>query len=140
MEKFEDVYARWERRQLSQAEAAELLGAALTGGRTIQPAHETSGGILNSVLGIVIDNARMGDPAAIIDEVESVKGWIRESPPAPGFDKVRLPGEPELESRASRGKSGIPLDAKSVDDILGAAIEAGVDPALVDATRAAYAA
>ncbi|MCB1990709.1 MAG: malate/lactate/ureidoglycolate dehydrogenase [Geminicoccaceae bacterium] len=118
----------------------ELLGAALTGGRTIQSEEETSGGILNSVLGIVIDNARMGDPAAIIDEVESVKDWIRASPPAPGFDKVRLPGEPELESRASRGRSGIPLDAKSVDDILGAAITAGVDPALVDATRAAYAA
>jgi len=26
MEKFEDVYDRWERRQLNQAEAAELLG------------------------------------------------------------------------------------------------------------------
>ena len=26
MEKFEDVYERWEQRQLSQAEAAEILG------------------------------------------------------------------------------------------------------------------
>lgn len=118
----------------------ELLGAALTGGQTIQPGHQIRGGILNSVLGVVIDNARFGDPSAIIDEVEAVKDWIRASPPAPGFDKVRLPGEPEQENRAIRGKAGIPLDSKSVDDILAAAIEAGVDGGLVDATRAAYAA
>ncbi len=118
----------------------ELLGAALTGGQTIQPAHPLLGGILNSVLGIVIDNARLGDPLAIIDEVEAVKDWIRASPPAPGFDKVRLPGEPELESRSSRGETGVPLDPRSLDDILAAAREAGVDAALLDETRASFAA
>jgi uncharacterized oxidoreductase len=104
----------------------ELLGAALTGGQTMQPGHENKGGILNSVLGIVIDTGALGDRAALAQEFEAVKDWIRASPPAPGIDKVRIPGEPELEHRAARGAAGIPLDPKSLDDILAAAASAGV--------------
>ena len=117
----------------------ELLGGALTGGQTIQPEHEIKGGILNSVLGIVIDTARMGDRSAIAHEFEAVKDWIRASKPAPDVDKVRIPGEPELEHRAARRQSGIPVDAKSLDDILAAAASAGVAAATLDDVRGAYA-
>jgi uncharacterized oxidoreductase len=113
----------------------ELLGAALTGGQTIQPEHPIKGGILNSVLGIVIDTGRMGDRAAISREFEAVKDWIKASKPAPGIDKVRIPGEPELEHRTVRAATGIPIDPKSLDDILTAAAEAGVAAALVDEVR-----
>ena len=116
----------------------ELFGAALTGGQTVQPGNDAKGGILNSVLGIVIDTARMGDRAAIAHEVEAVKDWIRASKPAPGIDKVRIPGEPELEHRAERGATGVPLDSKSLDDILAAAANAGVEASLLDEVRAAY--
>jgi hydroxycarboxylate dehydrogenase B len=117
----------------------ELLGAALTGGQTMQPAHEIKGGILNSVLGIVIDTGAFGDRAEIAREFEAVKDWIRASKPAPDTDKVRIPGEPELEHRAARGAAGIPLDTKSLDDILTAAASAGVAAAVLDEVRAAYA-
>jgi uncharacterized oxidoreductase len=117
----------------------ELLGGALTGGQTIQPEHPIRGGILNSVLGIVIDTGRLGDRAAIAREVEAVKDWIKASKPAPDIDKVRIPGEPELEHRAERRQSGIPVDAKSLDDILAAAASAGVAATTLDAVRGAYA-
>ena len=117
----------------------ELLGGALTGGQTIQPAHPVKGGILNSVLGIVIDTTPLGEPAAIAREFEAVKDWIRASRPAPGIDKVRIPGEPELEHRASRSNVGVPLDPKSLDDILAAAARAGVAAGLLDEVRAASA-
>ena len=117
----------------------ELLGGALTGGQTIQPAHPIRGGILNSVLGIVIDTARLGERSAIAHEVEAIKDWIKASKPAPGIDKVRIPGEPELEHRAARGKTGIPVDAKSLDDILAAAASAGVAAPLLDEVRGALA-
>lgn len=117
----------------------ELFGAALTGGQTIQPGHPVKGGILNSVLGIVIDTARLGDPSRIADEFEAVKDWIRASRTAPDFDRIRIPGEPELESREARGAAGVPLDPKSLDDILAAAEAAGVEPALLEETRVAYA-
>lgn len=116
----------------------ELLGAALTGGQTVQPEHEVKGGILNSVLGIVIDTGRMGERAAIARELEAVKDWIRASNPAPGFDKIRMPGEPELESRARRGAEGVPLDPKSLEDILAAARNAGVTDAVLAEVRQAY--
>jgi len=115
----------------------ELLGAALVGGQTIQPGNPVEGGILNSVLGIVIDTARMGEPGAIAQEVEAVKAWIKASEPAPGIDKVRIPGEPELEHRAERRCHGVPLDPKSLDDILAAASSAGVPVSLLDEIRAA---
>lgn len=116
----------------------ELLGAALTGGQTIQPGHAIRGGILNSVLAVVIDTGRLGDPDAIRREVEAVKDWIRASPPAPGIDKVRIPGEPEREHRAARA-AGIPLDPKSLDDILAAAASAGVAESVLADVRAAAA-
>lgn len=118
----------------------ELLGAALTGGQTIQPGHEAKGGILNSVLGIVIDTGRLGDRTAIAQEFEAVKDWIRASKPAPDFDKIRIPGEPELESRAKRTAEGVPLDPRSLDDILAAAASAGVVADVLDRVRKAYAA
>jgi uncharacterized oxidoreductase len=116
----------------------ELLGGALTGGQTIQPGHPIKGGILNSVLGIVIDTGRLGDRTAIGREVEAVKDWIKASKPAPGIDKVRIPGEPEREHRAARA-AGIPLDPKSLDDILAAAASAGVAAPLLDEVRGALA-
>ena len=116
----------------------ELLGAALTGGQSVQPEHPRKGGILNSVLGIVIDSARFGERDAIGREFEAVKDWIRASAPAPGIDKVRIPGEPELENRAVRSRTGVPLDPKSLDDILAAATTAGVGAVLLDELRAAY--
>jgi uncharacterized oxidoreductase len=117
----------------------ELLGGAITGGQTIQPGHPMTGGILNSVLGIVIDTRRLGEPEAIGLEIEAVKDWIKASPPAPGIDKVRIPGEPELEHRAARA-AGIPLDPKSLDDILAAAASAGVAADTLAEVRAAAAA
>ena len=119
------------------AVCCELLGAALTGGQTIQPEHPLEGGILNSMLGIVIDTARLGEPAAIAREVEAVKAWIKASKPAPGIDEVRIPGDPELQHRAERRRSGVPLDAQSFDDILAAASRAGVPATLLDDVRAA---
>ncbi len=47
--------------------------------------------------------------------------------PAKGFDKVRIPGEPERESAAVRGANGIPIDDNSWGGILKAAEVAGMN-------------
>jgi uncharacterized oxidoreductase len=99
----------------------ELLGGALTGGQTIQPEHPRKGGILNSMCSILMDPKAFGDPAAIELEVAAVNGWIKASPPAQGFDEVLLPGEPERRARAHREREGVPIDDKSLSDILTAA-------------------
>lgn len=109
----------------------ELLGAALTGGLTIQPGNPRHGGIVNNMLSIIIDPAAMGSPGAIAEEVEAVKGWIKASPPAPGFDEVLLPGEPERLAFAKRSAEGIPLDERSLADIVAAGVGLGLDRGLL---------
>ncbi|HMR31898.1 MAG TPA: malate/lactate/ureidoglycolate dehydrogenase [Geminicoccaceae bacterium] len=109
----------------------EVLGAALTGGMTIQPGHPRQGGIVNSMLSIIIDPGAMGSEEAIAAEVEAVKGWIKASPPAPGFDAVLLPGEPERLSFVQRTADGIPLDERSLSDIVAAGVALGLDRGLL---------
>ena len=48
-------------------------------------------------------------------------GRIKGVPPAPGFDEVMIPGEPEARMRARREHEGIPI----ADDTWAAVCEAG---------------
>ena len=50
---------------------------------------------------------------------------------APGFDKVRVAGEPERESRAKREREGVPVDAATWAEIEKAAAKVKLDPARV---------
>jgi uncharacterized oxidoreductase len=59
--------------------------------------------------------------------------WVTASPARAGFDRVRIAGEPERESRARRMKSGIAVDATTWTEILNAARKVGVDPARINA-------
>ena len=105
----------------------EVLGAALIGGQTI--AQENKGGVLNSMLGIVIDTRHFGAPDRVGADIAGVQAWVKASPPAPGFSEVLLPGEPERRMRAKREAEGIPLDDKSWADILTAAGTLGLERA-----------
>lgn len=105
----------------------EILGAALIGGQTI--AQEHKGGIVNNMLAMLIDVSRFGGVDAIRREVDSVKGWVKASPPAPGFDEVLLPGEPERRNADHRTVEGVPVDDKSWADIEASARRLGLGDA-----------
>lgn len=105
----------------------ELLGAALAGGQTI--ADPMRHGIVNNLLAIVIDPVRFGAGARGPAAVEAVTRWIRSARPAPGIDRVRLPGEPERENRARRLAEGVPIDDRSLAEILDAGASLGLDRA-----------
>ena len=110
----------------------ELLGGALTGGTTLQPEHTRHGGIVNSMLSIVMDPAAFGEPAAIASEVGAVGAWIKSSRPAAGFEEVMLPGEPERRTRRLRESQGVPIDDKSLADILAAGRSLGLSQSELD--------
>ena len=101
----------------------ELLGGALAGGETL---HEVAPftGIYNNMLSILIDPARL-DRTGFHREMEAFLAWLEASPPAPGFDRVRIAGEPEREMRARRA-AGVPIDGNTWADLLAAARDAGV--------------
>lgn len=111
------------------AVVCELLGGALAAGMTC---HEPASGkkrVLNGMLTILFDPAKLSEGALFGSEMNAFLDWVTASPPQPGFDKVRLAGEPEREMRAKRLADGIPVDEISWNDILLAAERLKLNPA-----------
>ncbi len=50
----------------------------------------------------------------------------RAVPPAPGFEEVLVPGDPEVRTRNARGREGIPIEDDIWQTILGAADDLGI--------------
>jgi uncharacterized oxidoreductase len=116
--------------------ACELLGGALTGGGTWHHPESDHQRVLNGMLAIVLDPKRLGTADVFQREAREFLDWLRESRPAPGFDKVRIAGEPEREKRAQREREGIPVDATTWREIESAAAKVKLSPARVNALAA----
>ena len=114
------------------AVACELLGGALTGGGTWHYDESKKQRVLNGMLTIVIDAARLGTAGAFQSETRQFVEWLRKGRPAPGADRVRLAGEPERETRAKREREGISVDDNTWKEILAAAVKVKLDPAQVE--------
>jgi uncharacterized oxidoreductase len=113
--------------------ACELLGGALTAGGIDSFENKTKRRVLNGMLTIVLDPRRLGTAAAFEKEARDYLAWLRSSRPAPGFDRVRLAGEPEREYRAARERDGVPVDEETWKEILGAAAKLKLAPEKVEA-------
>lgn len=111
----------------------ELLGGALAGEWTAQPEHPRSTHIVNHMLMFVIDPEAFGGAARFHDEVREMVAYLHDTTPARGFDRVRVPGEPEQEFRAERLADGIPIDPNTWSGIVKAAEVAGLPPGEIDA-------
>ena len=103
----------------------EILGGALTGGhvqdgRTIHP-------MLNNMLTLVFDPARLGTADALEDEIARLSAWVKASPRGAGSDGIFLPGEPEQRVAQSRARDGIPMPVKTLEALARSAAELGVD-------------
>ena len=112
--------------------ACELLGGALTGGGAWHFANSTRRRVLNGMLSILIDPQRLGTADSFAAEARAYLDWIRQSPPAPGFDRVRIAGEPERETHAKRVQEGIPVDDETWKEILGAAAKLKLAPEKIE--------
>lgn len=95
------------------AMVCEMLGAALTGGETTRPGQAESVGVWNNMLTIVFDPARIGSIDAFETEAAAFEDWVRSARLAPGADRIRMPGDPERESRAARATS-VPIDPQTL--------------------------
>jgi uncharacterized oxidoreductase len=110
----------------------ELLGGALAGAWTAQPEHPRKNTIVNHMLMFVVDPAAFGGVEAFHHEVGEMVGYLHAATPARGFDRVRVPGEPEQEAAAARARDGIPIDDNTWAGILGAAEVAGLGADEID--------
>lgn len=104
----------------------ELLGGALAGHWTAQPAHPRGHHIVNHMLMFVLDPAAFGGLDAFQTEVLAMVDYLHSTAPSRGFDRVRVPGEPERESQAKRLAAGIDIDANSWASVVKSAEVVGV--------------
>jgi uncharacterized oxidoreductase len=110
----------------------ELLGGALTGGGTWHSDDRSKRRVWNGMLTILVDPARLDTDQLFAQETRAFLDSLRRSPVAPGFDKVRIAGEPERETRARREKEGIAVDATTWEEIRAAAAKLKLAPDMVE--------
>ncbi|MFK7914321.1 MAG: malate/lactate/ureidoglycolate dehydrogenase [Pseudomonadales bacterium] len=111
----------------------ELLGGALAGEWTAQPGQQRPGTVVNHMLQFIIDPGAFGGLAAFDAEASAMIDYLNSTAPATGFDRVRVPGDPERETMSQRHSAGIPIDDNSWSGIVAAAERAGVDGADIPA-------
>ena len=62
----------------------------------------------------------------VAHEVARFTAWVKASPPLQPGSPVLLPGEVERRTRAVRSGQGIPLDDKTLADLIDAAASVGI--------------
>jgi uncharacterized oxidoreductase len=107
------------------AVACELLGGALTGGGTWHRPASTSRAVLNGMLTILIDPARLGTQTTFEQEALAFVDWVRQSPDAADGDGLKLAGDPERAARLARERDGIVLDETTWSEIVAAGHQVG---------------
>ena len=109
------------------AVACELLGGALTGSGTWhKPTDPSVRAVINGMLTVLIDPARLGTQTAFEQEALAFVDWLQAGPVAPGFDAVQLAGDPERAYRAQREADGIAIDRQTWQEIVAAGRKVGV--------------
>lgn len=109
------------------AVACELLGGALTGSGTWhQPTDPAVRAVINGMLTILIDPARLGTQTAFEQEALAFVDWLKAGPVAPGFEAVQIAGEPERATRLQREAAGIAIDHQTWQEMVAAGRKVGV--------------
>ena len=104
--------------------AIDLICGALTGAGCMVGSKTWIG---NGVFMMAIDVEGFTSLDVYTKRVRDALNLVRSTPPAEGFAKVMVPGEPEFESKKKRLKEGIPIPDPIWDEIKKVASEFGVD-------------
>ena len=114
-----------EHKGYGMAVACELLGGALSGGGTWHRPADQARKVLNGMLTVLIDPARLGTQASFDQEALAFIDWLRAAPAGEGFEAVRIAGEPERAYRRERAEHGIVVDDQTWAEIEAAAAKVG---------------
>jgi uncharacterized oxidoreductase len=88
----------------------ELLAGAIVGSTSVTSSTPPERGILNGMLSIVIDPARLSTRDSMMAEIDDMISWVKSSKPADQDLPVLVAGEPERLARAQRIAKGIEID------------------------------
>ena len=73
-----------------------------------------------------IDPARFVPPEAFAGSVDRLAGQLKATPPAPGFDEVLLPGEPEERAESRHRRDGVPIPEELASELAALGVTYGV--------------
>ena len=76
---------------------------------------------------IGIDTALYRSPSAMTQAAEAILKEVRSCPPAPGFERVEVPGERERNNKKTNHKIGVALPLRTYNLIQNLAKKLGVD-------------
>ena len=113
-----------EHKGYGMAVACELLGGALTGGGTWHREADAKRAVLNGMLTVLIDPAKLGTQASFEQEALAFTDWLRQSPSHSGG--VLIAGEPERAARAARLRDGIVIDDATWSELQDSAAKVGL--------------
>jgi uncharacterized oxidoreductase len=116
-----------EHKGYGMAVACELLGGALTGGGTWHRPADQARAVLNGMLTILIDPKQLGTQEKFEQEAKAFVDWLQQGPAAPGFDAVKIAGDPERKARVVREKAGVQVDDTTWAEILASAKKVGAE-------------
>lgn len=88
----------------------ELLAGAIVGSPSVATMTPPERGIINGMLSIVIDPARLNNQDAMLAGIDEMVAWVKSAAPADPELPVLIAGEPEQIARAERMANGIYVD------------------------------
>ena len=91
----------------------ELLAGAIVGSASVTTSTPPERGILNGMLSIVIDPARLSARDSMMSEIDAMIAWVKSAKPADPELPVLVAGEPERLARAERIAHGIEIDKET---------------------------
>ena len=115
---------------------AEIFAGILTGGGTIQPENPRRDSIVNHMLTVVIDPARLVEREWLTAEFDALIRFAKDSPAADPAQPVLVAGDPERLAAARRRVEGLSIDDTTWGQIVAAAGRVGIDEAAVAALQA----
>jgi uncharacterized oxidoreductase len=100
----------------------EVLGACLAGFGPQDP--DLTG---NGFCVLVVDPNVFSPRGQFLEKTDELVAYVKSSRPAPGFEEVLMPGELEFRTQRRRALEGIPVDERTLSDMVRRGRELGVD-------------
>lgn len=101
----------------------DILSGALSGAGC---SHSSTCRLGNAIYFQVIDVEKFLPREEFLEQVAVLQQHLKSSPPAPGFDEVLMPGEPELRAEERRRREGIAVDEETWRQFCACAQKLGV--------------
>jgi hydroxycarboxylate dehydrogenase B len=108
----------------------DILSGALSGSGCSQG---STGRLGNAMFFFVAEIERFGPRLDFDEQVKALVDHVRASPPAPGFNEIIIPGEPELRQAERRRREGMDVDDETWRQFTACAASLGVDAAEIAA-------